>query len=162
MQLNKSASLVFRPAVLALCTCLAATPVLAQTPPMERKWATPSAQVFIHVDMPPACDAATQRAINTWNAQGSRWTYGWTSQNYQTDRQAYVGRVTFAPQRLGPSVPGQATRYPNTGTELGLDRHQRPDALLERFLLYRRWRPPVSDERWGGVEPLQFRVCGFA
>jgi len=118
MQLNKSASMVCRPAVLALCTCLAATPVLAQTPPMERKWATPSAQVFIHVDMPPACDAATQRAINTWNAQGSRWTYGWTSQNYQTDRQAYVGRVTFAPQRLGPSVPGQATRYPNTGTTM--------------------------------------------
>jgi len=69
MQLNKSV-MVWRPVAVALCSCLAATPVLAQTPPMERKWATPSAQVFIHVDMPPACDAATQRAINTWNAQG--------------------------------------------------------------------------------------------
>jgi len=68
MQLNKSVSTVCRSALLALCSCLAATPALAQTPPMDRKWATPSAHVFIHVDMPPACDAATQRAIDTWNA----------------------------------------------------------------------------------------------
>jgi len=103
---------------LASCLTLATAPALAQTPPMERKWASPSAQVFIHVDLPPACDPATQRAISTWNGQGSLWNYGWSSQNYQTGYQAYTGRVTFAPQRLSPSVPGQTTRYPSTGTTM--------------------------------------------
>lgn len=87
----------------------------AAVPPMDRKWATTSAQVFIHADLPAECDAPTTRAINTWNGQGSRWTYSFSTQNYQRDYQAYVGRVTIAPQKLEAGVPGRTTRYPNTG-----------------------------------------------
>lgn len=86
----------------------------AAVPPMVRKWDNPGAQVFIHVDMPSECDAPTRNALSTWNQQGSRWSYGFGSQNYQSDRNVYVGRVTIAPQRLDPSVPGETWRYPQT------------------------------------------------
>jgi hypothetical protein len=98
----------------ATALVLAAVPGKAAAPVVAGKWTNTTPQLFIHVDMPVPCDAATFRAKDTWNSRGTKWFYNWSSSNYQSDFVAYTGRVTIAPQGDIPTgVQATTSQYGN-------------------------------------------------